>query len=194
MTKIKEGSKTIDTFSLSLGKREVNRPHYMDMYLNEKNTNKFAKYGLLAITTASILLNFGQAVMNSKNIEKIESWKREVTRMATMYGKSESMYQDLLRHPIVKYEIPTETTSQIKMVFGEDADLMTKVAICESGLKHNAQNKTSSARGIFQVLSKLHNIDKKWLDIPLINALVAKSLFDASGVNPWVSSRGCWNK
>ncbi len=80
----------------------------------------------------------------------------------------------------------------IEFVFAEDAPLMKRISTCESGMSSTAENKKSSAVGLFQVLSYTHNVNKVYLKDPLINALIAKKLFAASGTNPWASSVSCW--
>jgi hypothetical protein len=90
--------------------------------------------------------------------------------------------------------MPKNNEEIIRSVFGKDADVALKVAKCESGMNPKARNKTSTARGLFQVMASIHGVREKWLYDPLINTLIAKSLFDASGWNPWNSSASCWNK
>jgi hypothetical protein len=101
------------------------------------------------------------------------------------------------------YEIePIEVTAEaepsieekIKEVFGEDGELMIKVARCESNLNPKAKNSTSSARGLFQILSKLHQVKEQWLYDENVNIAIAKQMFDASGTNPWIASINCWGK
>lgn len=88
--------------------------------------------------------------------------------------------------------MPQNNEEIIRSIFGKDADMAIKVARCESGLNTNAKNKVSSARGLFQVMSSVHGVKERWLYDPMINTLIAKQLFDASGWNPWNASRHCW--
>lgn len=91
-----------------------------------------------------------------------------------------------------KFNKPKTTEEIIDYVFEGKAELAKNIAKCESGLNPRAKNTESSARGLFQVLAYTHDINEKWLYDPMINALVAKKLMDASGTNPWVSSLPCW--
>jgi hypothetical protein len=97
----------------------------------------------------------------------------------------------------IVYTQPDAPEDIIMTVFGEDGELAVKVAKCESGLNPNAINKTSSARGLFQIMQSWHKIDQKWLFDPMINTLVARQLFDESGgsFSPhWDASIDCWSK
>ena len=96
--------------------------------------------------------------------------------------------------PVITYTIPDLVKDQIIMVFGKDAPLMTKIAFCESGLNPKARNKESTATGVFQVMASVHGISRNRLENPMVNILVAKELFDASGTNPWNASKHCWSK
>lgn len=93
-----------------------------------------------------------------------------------------------------KFSQPKNVDEIIEFVFGKNANQAKKIAKCESGYNHKAKNKQSSARGLFQVLAYTHEIDDKWLYNPMINTLVARELFNASGWTPWEASRLCWQK
>ena len=83
---------------------------------------------------------------------------------------------------------------KIKYVFGKDGELMVRIARCESGLNPKAKNSSSSARGLFQILSKLHQVKEQWLYDEDVNIAIARQMFDASGTRPWNASKHCWNK
>lgn len=87
--------------------------------------------------------------------------------------------------------LPQSIEDEICAVFGSHCSDALKVARCESGLNAKSANKTSSARGLFQVMSSVHGIREKWLYNPHINIQVAKMLFDASGWEPWRASNNC---
>lgn len=80
---------------------------------------------------------------------------------------------------------------QILAAFGAEGDIALKVARCESGLNPKAINKTSSARGLFQIMQSWHRIDQKWLFDPVINIQVAKKLWSEQGWEPWRASNKC---
>ena len=95
------------------------------------------------------------------------------------------------------FEVPQSPKEIICAVFTDNCEEALRVANCESGLNPTAANKTSSARGLFQVMQSWHKIDQKWLFHPYINTLVAKKLYDESGgsFSPhWNASRHCWGK
>lgn len=93
--------------------------------------------------------------------------------------------------------IPTfpETPEEIiEAIFEDKAEEAKVVARCESGMRPDAVNPTSSARGLFQIMQSWHKIDERWLFNPIINTLVAKKLYDEQGWTPWEASRHCWDK
>lgn len=92
---------------------------------------------------------------------------------------------------------PESIEDKIRHAFPENPDLAVRVAKCESGLNPKAVNKTSSARGLFQVMQSWHKIDQKWLFDPTINILVARRLYNESGgsfLPHWSSSSSCWSE
>jgi len=106
----------------------------------------------------------------------------EVKEIERLKNELETRYSDMTIEQKIKY------------VFGKDGDLMIKVASCESGLNPKAENPNSSATGLFQILSQLHQVKKQWLYNEDVNIAIAKQMFDASGTNPWKSSKKCWSK
>lgn len=109
---------------------------------------------------------------------------------------------DLVFHPVYAQEAlkptPTPTTQElvtleITRVFGASS-IMHKIAKCESGLNPNAKNPTSSATGVFQIMSSVHGVSQRMLKDYKINIAVAKKLYDEQGTNPWISSINCWSK
>lgn len=84
-------------------------------------------------------------------------------------------------------------------VAGISADLALAIASCESGLRWDAKNPTSSASGVFQYLSGT------WANTA--EGRKGTSVFDADanirmavghiavhGASPWNSSKQCWSK
>lgn len=96
---------------------------------------------------------------------------------------------------IVEKTVPITKDSsiedQIRAAFGAEGDIALEVARCESGLNPKAVNKTSSARGLFQIMQSWHKIDQKWLFDPVINIQVARKIYQEQGWTPWVSSNHC---
>lgn len=94
---------------------------------------------------------------------------------------------------IIKHELPESVEDIICSVFTENCEEAVKVAKCESGLNPRAQNRVSSARGLFQVLSYTHGVREDWLFDPMINTLVAKQLYDNRGGTwgAWEASISC---
>ena len=86
---------------------------------------------------------------------------------------------------------------KIRAVFGKDGDMAVKVAFCESSLNPLVTHKTSSAKGLFQI------IDPTWKHFDCVgspfnpddNIRCAKKIFDKCGWDStasWLASRRCW--
>lgn len=171
--------------------RLADRPHYKALYENQLSVNKGLLWGLGITLALSTLLFTG---MYSHNKAEIEALQRQNMVGLTMANEYSIITDNLLDDILKSYSLPTDPIEVIKFVFGKDAPLMTKIAKCESGLNPNAKNKTSTARGLFQVMSSVHGVQEKWLYNPMVNALIAKQLYDRQGTTPWNSSMGCWSK
>jgi len=78
----------------------------------------------------------------------------------------------------------------------EDAETATRIAFCESSYNPEAQNSTSSAAGVFQIIdSTWHWItDEPWAERYDMetNVRVAARLQSVMGFSPWAESRSCW--
>lgn len=85
-----------------------------------------------------------------------------------------------------------EIEAKIRKVFGENGDIAVHIAFCESSLNPLAESKTSSATGLFQILSRLHNIPKEILLNPDENIRIAHEMFTRQGTRPWAASAHCW--
>ena len=86
--------------------------------------------------------------------------------------------------------------------FGVDPDLAVAIARCESGLRAEAKNPTSSASGLFQQLAVPYwpgraaalgyPEDTSPFD-PTANARVSAWMMSTQGTSPWNPSRHCWS-
>lgn len=164
-------------------------------FIHRDNPTKSIIFTLFS--TIFLCLAF-QATSPSELISPLPSFEVEART-----GGSESSTQRIeitpTPSPTIIPPTPTPTQSQsqlieeeIRLVFGEAGETAVKVARCESSLNPQAKNKTSSARGLFQIMQSWHGIDQKWLFNPHINILVAKQLYDEQGLAPWEASRWCW--
>lgn len=93
---------------------------------------------------------------------------------------------------VEKYVIPETVEQKIRATFKEDPETAVKVAKCESGLRPDAKNPNSSARGVFQIMQSWHRINEKWLLNEDVNIQVAYQLWQEQGWTPWEASRNCW--
>jgi hypothetical protein len=81
---------------------------------------------------------------------------------------------------------------------------LADIAQCESQMRqfdkngNILKNPTSSAIGIMQIMSSIHDpiADKLGIDIYTIqgNLAYARYLYGKSGTTPWDSSKPCWGK
>lgn len=90
------------------------------------------------------------------------------------------------------YITPQTIQEKICAVFTEDCKTALKVAKCESGFNPKAKNKQSSARGLFQIMSSVHQVKEAWLFNPDTNIQIAHDLYIRQGWGPWTSSKSCW--
>lgn len=79
-------------------------------------------------------------------------------------------------------------------LYDADLNLVRAVAICESGLKENAQNAYSSAGGVFQY------IDSTWEGYCDGNKMNAEDnikcgvrMISEGGISHWSESQSCWS-
>lgn len=98
---------------------------------------------------------------------------------------------------------PTPTIEEIIISKAIDnninPELFLKIAKCESGLKPDAQNKTSSASGIFQFLNSTffsyahaYGLSTEDKNDPLIQAELAAKMISDGGLSHWNASKNCW--
>lgn len=148
-----------------------------------------------------------------KRSKTVPAWKHSaaVVMLSTLcvgvtVGLLQEKYKPVMASPlsnkeyvmvekIVEKEIPVTKDSpiedQIRAAFGAEGDIAVKVARCESHLNPKAVNKSSSARGLFQIMQSWHKIDQKWLFDPVINIQVAHKLYQEQGWTPWAASNHC---
>lgn len=86
----------------------------------------------------------------------------------------------------------------------KDIPVMVRIADCESDFTHYdsarsdgvLKNPKSSARGVFQILTKTHKkeAEKKGLNLWELkgNMAYARHLYLTQGTRPWKASKGCW--
>ena len=83
--------------------------------------------------------------------------------------------------------------------FNIDSELFLRIAICESGLKTNAQNPRSTASGLFQFLNSTFFNYAKAYELPIddkndpeVQAELAARMIADGGLSHWNESRSCW--
>jgi len=78
----------------------------------------------------------------------------------------------------------------------QDIMTMIRIARCESGLRPEAKNPTSTATGIFQIIIGTWDGNRcegeRW-DFQ-DNIKCAYKLYQSRGFQPWNASKHCWNK
>lgn len=168
---------------------KYNSVSYKSLYLTQKSTNKGLLIALSLVTAFGFCLSVGMSLRYKSEMNRLQ-------RQATIGLEQADQWSQYAQMLEAKLLTPESQDPQfiIERVFGKDAGLFKKIASCESSLNPNAKNKTSSARGLLQIMSSVHKIDQKWLKNPMINALVAKQLFDEQGTTPWNASKHCWSK
>lgn len=80
-----------------------------------------------------------------------------------------------------------------------DPALFLRIAKCESGLKENAKNPSSSASGIFQFLTgtfisqaNAYNLPTDNKNNPEIQIELAARMIADGKINHWAASKSCW--
>lgn len=163
-----------------------------------------AYIGIYTLVMGSILGVLGvsqRAAIEAQMLEKdqqIEKLQSDFNTLYTWYVNERTQTEGVL--DAIK-TASTDNTSEeaieyeIRRTFGDNGDLMVRVARCESSLRPEVENSqpNSSATGIFQILANTHNVDKRWLKNYKVNIAIAKQMFDQQGVRPWEASRHCWS-
>ena len=153
------------------------------MKLNSKYIDK-RKYNLLFIIT--VIFGF---VITRNFLDRLAASASDFTSPLPETPPIVIEKQVAVKVEVIK--IPTEPTEIIRTVFKDNPEEAIKVAECESGLNPKAKNGSSTATGLFQIMSSLHGVNRTNLQDPLINTLMAKKLYDSSGWWPWLASNGC---
>jgi hypothetical protein len=81
---------------------------------------------------------------------------------------------------------------------GFDADLLEKIAHCESNWRM-VKNRKSTAVGFFQILDGTEKLTPQFKnglskDDPYVNIDMALALYEKYGTIPWYESRDCWEQ
>ena len=81
-------------------------------------------------------------------------------------------------------------------IFGEDKYTAAKIVFCESSGNEKAKNKNSSARGLLQILYRLHKLPEDKLLTADYNIEQGYKLYKQAKYTfkPWNSSRKCWSR
>lgn len=109
---------------------------------------------------------------------------------------------DVYKQPLNPEQL--EVINLIEQEFGENHELLTKVARCEShwyqhkpdgSLLYNWEG--SSAVGVFQIMESIHREKALGLgyDVRTIEGNIgfAKYLFEKDGIGHWNASKDCWS-
>lgn len=92
----------------------------------------------------------------------------------------------------VKVETVEETIRRVAGDFPE-VETLVKVAFCESSFDRLAENKTSSAKGVFQILD-MHGLSATDRFNVEKSTQWAVDTIEKHGFKPWQSSKHCWAK
>lgn len=89
-------------------------------------------------------------------------------------------------------ETVEETIRRVAGNFPE-VETLVKVAFCESSFDRLAENKTSSAKGVFQILD-MHGLTAlERFDVEKSTQWAVDTI-EKQGFKPWNASRNCWSK
>ena len=84
----------------------------------------------------------------------------------------------------------------IKKIWGKDWHTGVEIAKCESGLNSQNDNKTLNKDGTYDIglfmINSIHGWTEKEMKNAVANAGVAYSKFVTQGLDPWQSSKHCW--
>lgn len=137
-------------------------------------------WGIWTLLTLLCLIEIGYIVRTKTKISPQSSTNFKIVKEVRAIEKEK-----------IVYKTPETIEEKICSVFKENCNDAIKVAKCESGLNPLSVNKTSSARGLFQIMQSWHKIDQRWLFIPEINIQVAYQLWRDQGWEPWRASNHC---
>lgn len=96
--------------------------------------------------------------------------------------------------PIKEMSVEDEIRTIAKRENFKDADLLVRIASCESGLipRRDSDVKTSSAKGLFQILN-MHGLTAEERYDTDTSTTWAINKIKAGGLNAWNASKHCWN-
>lgn len=95
--------------------------------------------------------------------------------------------------------VPPEEIARIKALIlatFPNNPIMVKIASAESGFDCGIKNRSSSARGCFQILTSTWKSEQCVGNVLIAedNIACAKKLFDRYGTSPWNESKASWGK
>lgn len=87
---------------------------------------------------------------------------------------------------------------KIEQAFGDKADLMLKIALCESSLRQDICNPKTPDCGLFQINETSWGEKAKELGLDYKNSVddniqMAKHILDTQGIKAWNPSKSCWS-
>lgn len=95
-----------------------------------------------------------------------------------------------------------ESVERVVRNYFQDVPVMVTIAGCESTFRQYDENgevlknPSSSARGVFQIMSSLHRNEALRLGFDIYtlegNILYARHLYRTQGTRPWNASKHCW--
>ena len=120
--------------------------------------------------------------------------------LITLPTEPQALVREVETEPKAESIKDQEIINKITEVFGKDAEVMTKIAFCESLLRQFDEtgkvliSKTND-RGLFQI-SWVHDEELKKLNLDVTkledNIAYAKYLFDNNELKDWQASAKCW--
>ena len=97
---------------------------------------------------------------------------------------------------------PKEAVRHYAEKYGDNPEIALRIVNCESGFDPNAQNTTSTARGLYQTLKSTFNANAKAMGKDWTyendasdqdkNAELGAYLLSVEGTSPWNASKFCW--
>lgn len=97
---------------------------------------------------------------------------------------------------VAKRKVLRDTRTTRQMVGGDATAILTRIMHCESGGNPTAQNRRSTASGLFQYLDSTWNnwrgYARAMFAPPDVQWERARHDYARLGTRPWTASRGCW--
>lgn len=125
-----------------------------------------------------------------KSAEELEAYS-EADEQVSQDGNGVSETPSI---PIKEMSVEDEIRTIAKREKFKDADLLVRIASCESGLipRRDSDVKTSSAKGLFQILN-MHGLTAEERYDTDTSTTWAINKIKAGGLNAWNASKHCWN-